>query len=59
MRLAVIQPIEMTIHRIWVPLVRCDACKQQMPADHRTHINSEAAPDAPGAAPDPTKEITS
>jgi hypothetical protein len=37
----------------------CAACDQQMPADHRTHINDEAAPVAPGAAPDPQKEIHS
>jgi hypothetical protein len=59
MTLAVIQPIEMTVERLWVPVVRCDVCKQRMPADHRTHINDEAAPVAPGAAPDPQKEITS
>lgn len=41
-------------------LVRfCTSCGQQMPADHRTHINSEAVPDAPGTAPDPQKEIHS
>lgn len=58
MTLAVIQPIEMSIERLWVPIVRCDLCKQRMPADHFRHINSEAAPEATGAAPDPQKEIT-
>jgi hypothetical protein len=52
MTLALIQPVT------WMPVARCDVCGQDMPADHRTHINSEAAPEAPGAAADHPKEIT-
>jgi hypothetical protein len=32
----------------WMPVAYCEACGQDMPADHSTHI--ETAPEAPGAA---------
>lgn len=56
MSLAVIQPIDMTMRRIWVPVVSCARCKQRMPADHRHHITSEAAPEPPGTASNPPTE---
>jgi hypothetical protein len=42
-----------------VLITHCETCGQSMPADHRTHINSGAGPDAPEPAPDPQKEIHS
>lgn len=41
-----------------VLITHCETCGQSMPADHTHHI-SEAAPVAPGTAPDPQKEIHS
>jgi hypothetical protein len=53
MSLALIQSVT------WMPVARCDVCGQDMPADHRTHINSEAAPAATETAPDPHQGVTS